>query len=176
MLSQIIRQKRKEKGYALAELARKLNITTESLRDLSVSLTTWVEHVRGGLFSAKLRLMSMTTATLLPRQRTLPARQPIMLILSDRSERHAIVRPGGVCGRAGTRIDRAQPIIRESRQRNCRFGVDPCVAAYARGITEAEPTGVFVTEQAAVFTFGYCGERCRDLDRIVSSQEPSLVG
>ena len=34
ILSQILRQKREEKGYSLAELARKLNITTESLRDL----------------------------------------------------------------------------------------------------------------------------------------------
>jgi ribosome-binding protein aMBF1 (putative translation factor) len=34
ILSHIIRQRREEKGYSLSELARKLGITTESLRDL----------------------------------------------------------------------------------------------------------------------------------------------
>jgi cytoskeletal protein RodZ len=34
LLSQILRQRREEKGYSLSELARKLGITTESLRDL----------------------------------------------------------------------------------------------------------------------------------------------
>ena len=33
-LNQLIRQQREAKGYSLAELARKLGITTESLRDL----------------------------------------------------------------------------------------------------------------------------------------------
>jgi len=33
-LNQLIRQQREAKGYSLAELARKLGVTTESLRDL----------------------------------------------------------------------------------------------------------------------------------------------
>jgi ribosome-binding protein aMBF1 (putative translation factor) len=33
-LNQCIRQRREEKGYSLSELARKLGITAESLRDL----------------------------------------------------------------------------------------------------------------------------------------------